>query len=382
MKPLKVGILAGEASGDLLGAALIQALRERCPDAQVEGIAGPAMQAAGCKKLFDIERLSVMGLVEPLKRLPDLLRLRREVCAYFLANKPDVFIGIDAPDFNLGIERKLREAGIKTVHYVSPSVWAWRQYRIRKIAKAVDLMLTLLPFEAKFYEQHHIPVKYVGHPLADNVPLVPDKAAARRSLGLDESAAYVALMPGSRKQEMKYMAEPYLQAAKLIWQQRPGVKFITSQINQPRYQEFIAAWQSVAPDLPLICVEARSHDVLAAADAVVVTSGTATLETMLFKKPMVIAYRLSPFVYRLAMWLVKTPYIGLPNLLANEMLVPELIQHDATPSAIADIVLNYLNHPEKTQALEARFTELHQSLKMNSAKSAVDAIFGESNINS
>lgn len=371
---IKVGILAGEASGDMLGASLITALRVQYPNLQIEGIGGPAMQAAGCKCLFDIERLSVMGFIEPLKRLPDLLRLRRDVCTHFLTNRPDIFIGIDAPDFNLGIERKLHDAGIKTVHYVSPSVWAWRQYRIRKIAKAVNLMLTLLPFEAAFYEQHQIPVKYVGHPLADRIPLIPDKLSARRSLGLDESATYVALMPGSRKQELKYMAEPYLLAAKLAWQQKPELRFITSQINRARYQDFVAVWQSVAPELPLTCFEARSHDVLEAADVAVVTSGTATLETMLYKKPMIIAYRMSPLVYKLVRWMIKAPFAGLPNLLANEMLVPELIQHEVTPDTISTLLLDYLNNPEKMRLLEARYIDLHRQLQANSAEIATRAI--------
>lgn len=373
-KPLKIGILAGEASGDVLGAALIAALREQYPTIQFEGIGGRAMQAAGCKSLFDIERLSVMGIIEPLKRLPDLLRLRQEVCEHFLKNRPDIFIGIDAPDFNLGIERKLHDAGIKTVHYVSPSVWAWRQYRIRKIAKAVDLMLTLLPFETQFYQQHQVSVKYVGHPLADRIPLVPDTSAARRALGLDEYITYIALMPGSRKQELNYMAEPYLLAAKKVWQQKPAVRFISSQINRARYQEFIAKWQTIAPELPIICFEARSQDVLAAADVVVVTSGTATLETMLYKKPMVIAYRMSPIVYKLVRWMITAPYAGLPNLLANEMIAPELIQQEVTPEAIATILLDYLNHPEKIRVLEARFTELHRQLQTNSAQMAARAI--------
>lgn len=213
---MKIAILAGEASGDLLGAKLIQALRERFPDIQVEGIGGPAMIAAGCRSLFDIERLAVMGFVEPLLRLPDLIKLRRDLYHHFMTNKPTIFIGIDAPDFNLGLELKLRRAGVKVVHYVSPSVWAWRQGRVHKIAKAVDLMLTLLPFEAKFYEQHNIPVQYVGHPLADQIPFVPDKIAARRALCLEEDAEYIALLPGSRCQEVRYLAEPFLRAPKLL----------------------------------------------------------------------------------------------------------------------------------------------------------------------
>lgn len=371
---MKVGILAGEASGDLLGAKLIHTLRERYPDVVIEGIGGPAMIAAGCHSLFDIERLAVMGFIEPLKRLPDLLKLRRDLYHHFLKNSPDIFIGIDAPDFNIGLEMKLREAGIPVVHYVSPSVWAWRQYRVHKIAKAVDLILTLLPFEAQFYEQHHVPVRYVGHPLAEQISLEPDQLAARRALCLDEHAVYIALLPGSRKQEIRYMAEPFLKAAKLVWQQHPEVRFITSHVNEKRYQEFYDAYQRIAPELPLTFFTRRSPDVMAAADMVVVTSGTATLETMLYKKPMIIAYRMSAFTYLLAKWLVKTKYVGLPNLLADKLIVPELIQDAANPENIADYLLDYVNHPEKVQAIKAKFTQLHQSLRMESAKTAVDAI--------
>ncbi|MFZ2314555.1 MAG: lipid-A-disaccharide synthase [Gammaproteobacteria bacterium] len=371
---MKIAILAGEASGDLLGAKLIQALRHAHPDLEVEGMGGLAMQAEGFKSLFDIERLNVMGFIEPLKRLPDLLRLRRDLYQHFIENKPDVFIGIDAPDFNIGLELKLRQAGIKVVHYVSPSVWAWRQNRIHKIKKAVDLMLTLLPFEAAFYEKHDVPVKYVGHPLAEQIPLEPDKLAARKALQLDEKATYIALMPGSRKQEIRYMAEPFLLAAQKLWMQKPNLRFITSQVNEQRYQEFYEAFQRYTPELPLQFFKRRSQEVLTAADAVVVTSGTATLEAMLYKQPMVIAYRMSRFTYQLAKRLVKTPYAGLPNLLANELLVPELIQEAATPEAIAAHLKDYLEHPQKVSELKQRFIELHKILKMPSGKMAADAI--------
>lgn len=371
---MKIAILAGEASGDLLGAKLIQALRHAHPDLEVEGMGGPAMQAEGFKSLFDIERLNVMGFIEPLKRLPDLLKLRRDLYQHFIENKPDIFIGIDAPDFNIGLELKLREAGIKVVHYVSPSVWAWRQNRIHKIKKAVDLMLTLLPFEAAFYEKHAVPVKYVGHPLAEKIPLEPDKLAARKSLALEADATYIALMPGSRKQEIRHMAEPFLLAAQKLWMQKPNLRFITSQINEQRYQEFYAAFQQYAPELPLQFFKRRSQEVLTAADAVVVTSGTATLETMLYKQPMVIAYKMSRFTYQLAKYLVKTPYAGLPNLLANELLVPELIQDAATPDAIAAHLKDYIDHPEKVRVLKQRYLELHKMLKMPSGEMAAGAI--------
>lgn len=371
---MKIGILAGEASGDLLGAKVIRALREHYPQVEVEGIGGPMMQAAGCNSLFDIERLSVMGIVEPLKRLPDLLKLRRDVYRHFTQNKPDLFIGVDAPEFNLGLEVKLRQAGIPVIHYVSPSVWAWRQKRIHKIARAVDMMLTLLPFEAKFYEAHQVPVRYVGHPLAEQIPLAIDVRASRRALGIDESAQYVALLPGSRQQELKQMAETYLLAAKILWQRNPALQFLTSHINEERCREFVACQQKIAPELPLHIFTRRTHDVLAAADAVVVTSGTATLETMLYKKPMVIAYKMPWLTHQIAKRLVKTPYIGLPNLLAGEKLVPELIQHAATPVAIADHIEYYLNTPQAVQDLTQRFTQLHQTLHQDTAKCIRDAV--------
>lgn len=372
----KIGILAGEASGDLLGAKLIQGLRERSPHLYIEGIGGPAMIAAGCKSLFDIERLAVMGIVEPLFRLHDLIKLRRDLHRHFINNPPDVFIGIDAPDFNFGLELKLRRAGIPVVHYVSPSVWAWRQSRVHKIKKAVDLMLTLLPFEAKFYERYKVPVRYVGHPLAEQIPLHPDKIAARRALCIDEHATYVALLPGSRRQEIRYMAEPYLQAAKLAWLKRPNLRFLTAHVNEQRYQEFYESYKRYTPDLPLEFFTRRSQDVMAASDVIVVTSGTATLETMLFKKPMVISYCMSPFTYQLAKLLVKTPYVGLPNLLANQLLVPELIQDAAKPEIICQYIVDYLDCPEKVQALQSKFMKLHTELRADSTNSLVDAVLG------
>ncbi|HTM63568.1 MAG TPA: lipid-A-disaccharide synthase [Gammaproteobacteria bacterium] len=371
---MKIAILAGEASGDLLGAKVIRALRERYPDLQVEGIGGPSMAAEGCKNLFDIERLSVMGLIEPLKRLPDLLRLRRDFYHHIIKHRPDIFIGVDAPEFNLGLEIKLRKAGIPVVHYVSPSVWAWRQNRIHKIGKAVDMMLTLLPFEAKFYEKHQVPVRYVGHPLADQIPLDVDVLAARRSLRIPENARYVTLLPGSRSQEIKHMAEPFLLAAKILWQQFPDLHFLTSHINEKRYHEFVACHKRLTPELPLHIFTRRTHDVLAAADAVIVTSGTATLETMLLKKPMVIAYRMPWLTHQIAKIVVKSLYIGLPNLLANELLVPELIQQEANPENIARHIAEYLNSPEKTEQLQNRFAEIHKSLRQDAAESLSDSI--------
>lgn len=371
---MKIGIVAGEASGDLLGAKLIHALRKQYPHVEIEGIGGPAMIGAGCNSLFDIERLAVMGFFEPLRRLPDLIKLRSDLQQHFTHNKPDIFIGIDAPDFNLGLELKLKKAGIKVVHYVSPSVWAWRQYRVKKIRRAVDLMLTLLPFENDFYKRHNVPVKYVGHPLAEQIPLQPDKVAARRALCIDEQATYVALLPGSRRQEICYMAEPFLKAAKLIYQKRPDVKFITAHVNEHRYQEFYEYFKLYAPEIPLEFFTRHSQDVICAADVVIVTSGTATLEVMLHKKPMIIAYKMSSLTYMLAKIIVKSKFIGLPNLLAREAIVPELIQQEANPNKIAEHALNYLENSAHVNALIEKYNQLHQSMHVNCTDTITSAI--------
>ena len=372
--PFNVGIVAGEASGDLLGGKLIQALQEQCPHLIVEGIGGPAMMAAGCHSLFDIERLSVMGLVEPILRLPELYYIRRSLYKHFIQHKPSVYIGIDAPDFNLGLERKLKAAGIKVIHYVSPSVWAWRQKRVFKIKQAVDLILTLLPFEKDFYHKYDIPVRYVGHPLAEQIAIEPSVTAARRALCLEENATYVALLPGSRSQEVRYMAEPILLAAYQAWKERPHLKFLTSHINEARYQEFYECYEKYTPDLPLQFFTRRSPDVMAASNVVVVTSGTATLETMLHKKPMVIVYKMSALTHALAKRIVKTPHIGLPNLLAKKEIVPELIQDAASPQQIKDCIFHYLNNPDEVSEIQKTFTQIHQSLRKDSAHLIADAV--------
>jgi lipid-A-disaccharide synthase len=371
---LNIGILAGEASGDLLGASLIKSLRAFNPDLTIFGIGGPAMIAAGCQSLYPMERLSVMGLIEPLKRLPELFKIRRDLYHYFLQYRPDVFIGIDSPDFNLGLELKLRQAGIPVVHYVSPSVWAWRKKRIYKIAKATDLILTLFPFEADFYQQHHVAAKFVGHSFADVIPMQPDKAAARRALNLDPHATYIALLPGSRQQELHYLGELFLETAKLCLQQQPQIKFITSAANTQRDQQFQTLAKQVVPTLPLNFSVGRMHEVLAAADMVLVTSGTATLETMLFKRPMVIAYRMANLTYQIARHLVKVPFVGLPNLLAQEKIVPEFIQGAATPQNFAAALLNYLQHPQQVLDLEKRFAAIHQQLRCDASQTAARAV--------
>lgn len=371
---VRIGILAGEASGDLLGAKLIKKLTDRFPNSQIVGIGGPAMHAAGCHSLYGIEQLSVMGFIEPLLRLPQLWVLRRKIFKHFIKHRPDVFIGVDAPDFNIGLELKLRRAGIPVVHYVSPSVWAWRQKRIHKIAKAVDLMLTLLPFEAQFYEKHHVPVHYVGHPLAEQISYQPDVKAARRILCLDEHKQYVAILPGSRQQEIYFLSEPFLKAAEKISKHYPNIIFLTSHVNEERYQEFYERYKKFTPNLPIHFFTRRSQDVISASDVVLVTSGTATLETMLYKKPMVIAYRMSRFTYPLAKFLVQSPFIGLPNLLANEKIVPELIQDDVTPDGIAKHIFNFLENPGLVQNIETKFQKIHEELHGVSSQAVPDLI--------
>lgn len=370
---MKLGILAGEASGDLLGAGLISELR-KTQDVTVTGIGGPAMMKQDCQSLFEMERLSIMGFYEPLKRLPELLNIRRGVLNHFTKNKPDVFVGIDSPDFNLGIELKLRKAGIPVVHYVSPSVWAWRHKRIHKIAKATDLVLTLFPFEAAFYEKHQVRAHFVGHPLADAIPLQTDKIAARLALNIAPDAEYIALLPGSRRFELKNLAELFIATAKRLLELKPHIKFITSAANDLRNKEFQELCQRLAPELPIHFFIKESHKVMAAADVVLVTSGTATLETMLFKRPMVIVYRVGPVTYQIAKRMIKLKYIGLPNLLANESLVPEFIQDAAQPNEVAKAVLEFLNSQENTAELIQKFSNIHHALRRNANQEAARAI--------
>ncbi len=371
---MNLGIVSGETSGDLLGAGLLAQLQKSNPHLTASGIGGPMMIQTGFTSLYDIERLAVMGLVEPLRRLPELFKIRNALLNYFTQHRPDVFIGIDSPDFNLGLELKLRQAGIPVVHYVSPSVWAWRKKRIHKIVKSVNLVLTLFPFEADFYREHNVPVQFVGHPLADLIPLNPDTAAARHALNLERDTIYIALLPGSRRNEIKYLAELFVETAAIISCIRPEIKFITSAINEERDQEVRALCKKLAPHLPIEFFIGKSHDVMAAADIILVTSGTATLEAMLYKKPMVIAYRMAELTYQIARHLVKIPYIGLPNLLAKELLVPEFIQKEARPAQLVAALLDFIDHPKKIAVLEKKFLEIHHTLRCDANKQAAMAI--------
>jgi lipid-A-disaccharide synthase len=371
---MRIGLIAGELSGDILGAGLIQALRANNPDIIVEGICGPKMIQAGCYSHYPIETLSIMGLVEVLKHYPQLKKCQTHLRKYFLQQPPDVFIGIDAPDFNLGLEHTLKSAGIPTLHYVSPSVWAWRQYRLRKIASACDLMLTLFPFEADYYQQHDIPVSFVGHPLADDIPLQTNQIAARRDLGLPSEGKWIALLPGSRAQEVHQLGKPFLQTAQWLLTHKPDLRFIVPIANTHLKPLLLQQISEVAPDLPLTLLEGQSQQAMAAADIILMASGTATLEAMLLKRPMVVAYRLAHLTYWLAKRLVHIPYFSLPNLLAQEKIIPEFLQHQVTPENLGLAILYWLNHPNQVKTLERRFTTLHHNLRKNANKQAAEAV--------
>ncbi|TRO42866.1 lipid-A-disaccharide synthase [Pseudomonas sp. ALS1279] len=368
-RPIRVALVAGEASGDILGSGLMQAIKQRHPDAEFIGVGGARMEAEGLKSYFPMERLAVMGLVEVLGRLFELLRRRRQLARDLIAAKPDVFIGIDAPDFNLGLELKLRRAGIKTVHYVSPSVWAWRQKRVLKIREACDLMLTLFPFEAQFYDEHQVPVRFVGHPLADAIPQQADRAAAREVLDLPQDEPVVALMPGSRGGEVARLGELFLDAAIRLRALRPGIHFLLPCATPERREQL--EQMLAGRDLPLTLLNGRSHEALAACDAVLIASGTATLEALLYKRPMVVAYRVAPLTYRILKRLVKSPYISLPNLLAERLLVPELIQDAATPEALAQAVAPLI---DGGQVQTEGFDVIHRALRRDASVSAAEAV--------
>ncbi|AYC32089.1 lipid-A-disaccharide synthase [Pseudomonas cavernae] len=368
-RTLRIALVAGEASGDILGAGLMRALKSQHAAIEFIGVGGPLMQAEGLNSYFPMERLAVMGLVEVLGRLPELLARRKRLIETLIAAKPDVFIGIDAPDFNLGVELKLRRAGIKTVHYVSPSVWAWRQKRVLKIREACDLMLTLFPFEAQFYVEHQVPVRFVGHPLADTIPLQADRRAARAELGLPSENAVVALMPGSRGGEVARLGSLFLDAAERLRALRPGIRFLLPCASPERRAQLEALL--AGRDLPLTLLDGRSHSALAACDAVLIASGTATLEALLYKRPMVVAYRVAPLTYRILRRLVKSPYISLPNLLAQRLLVPELIQEAATAEALAQTMAPLLDGGEvQTEGFDA----IHRTLRQDASRVAATAV--------
>ncbi|MBA1148145.1 lipid-A-disaccharide synthase [Ectothiorhodospiraceae bacterium WFHF3C12] len=372
----RIGILAGELSGDALGGPLMAALRQRFPDAIFEGVGGPRMAAEGLESLYPMERLSVMGLAEVLRHLPELLRMRAVLARHFLANPPDCFVGIDAPDFNLGLERRLRQGGIPTVHYVSPSVWAWREGRMKGIARSVDLMLTLFPFETDVYQRHGVAVEWVGHPTADRLPLVVDHGGHRRRLGVDEGATLCALLPGSRRGEVERLGPVYAGAVARLAARHPGLSFVGAMASAPLADLFSQQLAAAGVADRVRLVEGAAEDVLGACDLALIASGTATLEALLLKAPMVVAYRMSP----LTIWMMKTFNLmkirrfSLPNLLAGEALVDEYIQEAATPQGLADGLERLLEDDDRRAAMAARFESLHRSLRHDAAASAAAAV--------
>ena len=373
---LTFAIVVGEHSGDTLGAGLMQQLQLSYPNAKFIGIGGPKMLALGFESLFDMEELSVMGVFEVLGRLRRLLHIRKSLYEYFVANKPNVFIGIDAPDFNIALEAKLKVQAIKTVHYVSPSVWAWREKRVFKIAKATNMVLSLLPFEKAFYDKHQIPCTFVGHSLADDIPLVSDKHSAREALGIEDNAKVLALMPGSRGGELSRLVEPFLHTAQKLLSNNPEkaaeLIFVVPMVSEKRAQQFHQLHQQIAPELSVQVIVGKTQQVMAASDCLLTASGTVTLEAALIKRPMVICYKFNPLTYYMFKGFVKLKWFSLPNLLANKALVPELLQTNVTVENILPLVEERLF--EDQSALNQAFTEIHLALKQNASEQAAKAV--------
>jgi lipid-A-disaccharide synthase len=374
--PLRVGLVAGEASGDTLGADLINALRRHAPGAQFFGIAGPKMQSAGCDLWEPSESLAVMGLFEVLRDLPRLLRLRARIRERFLSASPDVFIGIDAPEFNLRLARDLHEAGIPTVQYVSPQVWAWRQGRARSIHESVDLVLCLLPFEKRFYDEHQTLAEFVGHPLADAIPMHPDRQAARESLGVDPAAQVIALLPGSRRGEVARLAQDFAATARWLAERRPALKFIAPMASAATREIFAQSLERHAPGLGIQLIDGQAQTALIAADAVLVASGTASLEAALCKRPMVVVYRLGAMTAWILrrLNLVKVKFFAQPNLLADRRVVGEYFQEEIVPESIGAELLMWLDDAERRTDLEREFSRIHAELRRDAGTRAAQAI--------
>lgn len=371
--PPLIALIAGEQSGDILGAGLMASLRQRYPQVRFIGVGGTLMAEQGLQSFFPMERLSVMGITEVLGRLPELFRLRRQLLAFLLEQKPDVCIGIDAPDFNLPIEKRLHAAGIRTTHYVSPSVWAWRKGRIKGIRASVDLMLALLPFEAQFYRDHGVPVEFVGHPLADHIPMRMDAMALREKLALPAQSTLISVLPGSRGGEVSVLFPTFLQTIDRLAAQRPELHFVVPAANPARRQQI----DKILGDQPrpyLSVIDGQSREAMGASDLVLLASGTATLEALLLKRPMVIAYRVGWITYWIIRSLAVNNIVGLPNLLAGETVVPELIQADMTADNLVAELEKWLDDSQRAAALVERFDAIHQQLSRNANERAATAV--------
>ena len=372
----KIAIIAGEVSGDILGSRLIKALKQHHPDVQFEGIGGAEMQAEDCHCLYPMERLSVMGFSEVLSRLFELLSIRKNLIQRWTKNPPDLIIGIDAPDFNLALEAKLHKVGIPTVHYVSPSIWAWRENRVKKMQGNIDLMLTLFPFEVDFYQKHHIKAQFVGHPLADEIPLNIDQTAARKSLNLPIDQAILAILPGSRSGEIQRLSPAFLQAAAIIQDKYPTLMLVSPMINTQRRQQFESIKQRLTPNLDIHLIDGQSRTVMMAADTLLMASGTAVLEGMLVGRPMLAAYKVSAMTAAIirVFKMIKAPYFTLANNLAGEALVPELIQAAVTVENIVNELERLLHHDDSAAYRQQRFQAIHQQLSINASQAAAQAI--------
>ncbi|KAA5949187.1 lipid-A-disaccharide synthase [Pantoea sp. Bo_2] len=373
-RPLTIALVAGETSGDILGAGLIRALKARHPDARFVGVAGPLMQAEGCEAWYEMEELAVMGIVEVLGRLRRLLTIRRDLTRRFTELRPDVFVGIDAPDFNITLEGNLKRTGIRTIHYVSPSVWAWRQKRVFKIGRNTNLVLAFLPFEKAFYDRYNVPCRFIGHTMADAMPLQPDKQAARRHLGIADDALCLALLPGSRGAEVEMLSADFLKTAQLLRRHYPALEIVVPLVNARRREQFEKIKADVAPELPMHLLDGQGREAMIASDAALLASGTAALECMLAKCPMVVGYRMKPATFWLAKRLVKTPYVSLPNLLAGRELVKELLQDECQPEALAAALDPLLHAGPERKTLLQTFHELHQQIRWNADEQAADAV--------
>lgn len=372
---VSLALVAGEASGDMLAARLLAGLRPQLPNARFSGIGGPQMMEQGLVSDVPMETLTVRGLFEVIPRYRELKGIQKRLRDRLLADPPAAFIGADYPGFNLGLEEQLRAGGIPTVHFISPQIWAWRGGRIKKIKRAVSHMLLIFPFEEAIYRQAGVPATYVGHPLAEMIPLAPDRAAARRQLGIAEDARVVTIMPGSRMAELKYLAEPFVRAARLMAARDPKLVFIAPMAGERQRAYFTEIVNKAGlGEVPVQLIDGQSHAAIAAGDAVLVASGTATLEVALFKKPMVIAYKVMRASWEIMRHMGYQPWIGLPNILAREFVVPEYLQHAATPEALADALWRQLDDPAGAERLARRFTDMHHSLLRNSAQESAEAV--------